>query len=30
VAEHQELKVFGGVAADEQHEQLDGAKQHKV
>jgi hypothetical protein len=30
VAEHQDLKVFGGVAAGEQHERLDGAAHREV
>ncbi len=30
VAEHQQLQVLGGVAAGEQHEQLDGAANCQV
>jgi hypothetical protein len=30
MAQHQQLKVFGGVAAGEQPEQLDGAAQREV
>jgi hypothetical protein len=30
VAEHQDLKVFGGVAAGEQHQHLHGAAHHEV
>jgi len=30
VAQHQDLEVFGGVAASEQDEQLDGAAQGEV
>jgi hypothetical protein len=30
VAEHQDLKVFGGVAAGEQHQRLHGAAHREV
>jgi hypothetical protein len=30
VAQHQDLKVFGGVAAGEQHERLHGAAHREV
>jgi hypothetical protein len=30
VAQHQDLEVFGGIAASEQHEQLDGAAHREV
>jgi hypothetical protein len=30
VAQHQDLKVFGGVAAGEQHERLHGATHREV
>jgi hypothetical protein len=30
VAQHQDLQVVGGVAAGEQHQQLDGAAQRQV
>jgi hypothetical protein len=30
VAQHQDLKVFGGVAASEQHERLHGTAHREV
>jgi hypothetical protein len=30
VAQHEDLQVLGGVAADQQHEQLDGAAQREI
>jgi hypothetical protein len=30
VAQHQDLKVFGGVAAGEQHQRLHGATHREV